>query len=46
VRDADQILVLDAGRLIERGTHADLLAQGGRYAALVDRDAVGMVLPD
>ena len=46
VRDADQILVLDAGRLIERGTHADLVAQGGRYAALVDRDAVGMVLPD
>ncbi len=46
VRDADQILVLDNGQLIERGTHADLVALGGRYAALVDRDAVGMVLPD
>ncbi|HKT42996.1 MAG TPA: ATP-binding cassette domain-containing protein, partial [Rhodanobacteraceae bacterium] len=32
--DADQILVLDRGRVVERGTHAGLLAQGGRYAAL------------
>jgi ATP-binding cassette subfamily B protein len=32
--DADQILVLDRGRVVERGTHAALLAQGGRYAAL------------
>jgi ATP-binding cassette subfamily B protein len=39
VRDADQILVLDRGRLAEHGTHDELLALGGRYAALVAGDA-------
>ncbi len=34
VRDADQIVVLDHGRVIERGTHAALLEEEGRYAAL------------
>jgi len=34
VRGADQIVVLDAGRIVERGTHASLLAAGGRYAGL------------
>ncbi|WP_205862644.1 ABC transporter ATP-binding protein [Planosporangium thailandense] len=34
VRDADQILVLDKGRIVERGTHDDLVAAGGLYAEL------------
>jgi ATP-binding cassette, subfamily B, bacterial len=38
VRGADQIVVLDAGEIAERGTHDELLARGGRYAALVARD--------
>ena len=34
VVDAHEILVMDSGRIIERGTHAQLLAQGGRYASM------------
>src|SRR3546814_6708832 len=36
VRNADLILVMDEGRLVEQGTHAALLARGGLYAPLVE----------
>jgi ATP-binding cassette subfamily B protein len=39
VRDADQIVVLDHGQVVELGRHKELLVAGGRYAALVSRDA-------
>jgi ATP-binding cassette, subfamily B, heavy metal transporter len=47
VIDADEILVLDGGQVIERGRHADLLTAGGAYAALWTRqqDASQGVVP-
>jgi ATP-binding cassette subfamily B protein len=38
IRDAEQIVVLDHGRIVERGAHEELLMRGGHYAALVSRD--------
>jgi ATP-binding cassette subfamily B protein len=37
VREAQWILVLDEGRIVEQGRHEDLVAAGGRYAALLER---------
>jgi ABC-type multidrug transport system fused ATPase/permease subunit len=37
IRSADQILVLEAGEIVERGTHDELLAIGGRYWQLYDK---------
>ena len=41
IRDADNILVLDQGRVIEQGTHRQLLDRGGLYAQLVSAQMVG-----
>lgn len=45
VRDADQILVVDRGRIVERGTHAELLAAGGLYSELVRTQQLGDTTP-
>ena len=44
VRDADQIVVLDGGRIVERGTHDQLMEMARSYAALVARDVTGEVV--
>ncbi|MEV7009125.1 peptidase domain-containing ABC transporter [Streptosporangium sp. NPDC051022] len=41
VKDADLILVVDEGKIVERGTHEGLLARGGRYATLVAAQTAG-----
>jgi ATP-binding cassette subfamily B protein len=46
VVDAHEILVMDAGRIIERGTHAQLLTQNGRYAQMWAMQQSGEPLQD
>jgi ATP-binding cassette subfamily B protein len=41
IRDADQILVVDGGRIVQRGTHAELLSAGGLYADLYHTQFAG-----
>jgi ATP-binding cassette subfamily B protein len=47
IRDAEQILVLDAGRIVERGSHDELAGAGGRYEALLSgADVMSEALAD
>ncbi len=42
IRDADLIVVMDAGRIVEQGTHAELMQRGGRYRELYEMQFAGL----
>lgn len=46
MRDADLIVVLDAGRVVEQGTHRSLMAADGEYARLFRLQAAGFEIDD
>jgi ATP-binding cassette subfamily B multidrug efflux pump len=46
IAQMDRILVMDAGRIVEEGAHADLLAQGGLYAQFWARQSGGFMNPE
>jgi subfamily B ATP-binding cassette protein HlyB/CyaB len=45
VRDSDRIITIEAGQIVEDGTHAELLKRGGRYARLWQCQATGAPVP-
>jgi ATP-binding cassette subfamily B multidrug efflux pump len=46
IRDANWIIVLDEGRIVEQGRHEDLLAAGGRYWSLLNRQQLEEAIED
>jgi ATP-binding cassette subfamily B protein len=46
IRDADLILVMEAGRIVEQGTHTELLAAGGAYYSLYNAQFAAPVSSD
>jgi ATP-binding cassette subfamily B protein len=46
IRDADLILVMEAGRIVEQGTHQELLAAGGAYYSLYNAQFAGALFDE